>query len=147
MTEPTDSGWEFVTQLKKHENLEVIMIPRMPEQALDPCRHLLELRKRIRQLKQERKCMEGTGFWMEENGKKMSYEKIRKAAEAMMRAAGIVDRPGHLKHAAVSELQRRAATPEEIAAFARHKQRDVWAARYWDSKNSIESVKKIVKIK
>ena len=106
-TEPTATAWEFAVVLKGNVDKSIVIIPRNRETALDPIRHLLELRDRIRQRKGETDCMEETGFWMKENGKRMSYDAIRSTCVRTMAAAGIRDTHGyHLKHAAITELER-----------------------------------------
>jgi hypothetical protein len=147
--EPTTEGWEFVVMLKGRVEATVITIARNEELALDPVQHLIELRERIRKKKRERVCMEETGFWMMEDGKKMGYDEIREAGARAMRAAGIEDnRSYHMKHAAITELQRLRVQPENIVAFARHRQGStVWASSYLDSGNSLNSVEELLKLK
>jgi hypothetical protein len=43
-SDPTEKGWEFTLRLKGHDDLSVTTVVRVKEQALDPVRHLLELR-------------------------------------------------------------------------------------------------------
>lgn len=148
-TEPDAKGWRFVTQIKLHKYLNEITIDRLHEEALDPVRHLLQLRDRIRRRKGEIECMEETTFWMKENGEKMTYGDIRRAVTGDMEAAGIKKaRPHQLKHAAITELQRRRVPEEEIVAFARHKPGSkTWAANYLDTENSRNSIQKLVSLK
>jgi hypothetical protein len=135
--------------LKGGQELTVIKIEKNKELALDPIRHLVELKKRLRRKKVEIEGMKSTRFWIREDGSEMSYDMIRRAAVSTMVQAGITDgRSYHLKHAAVSELERLQVRPESIAAFARHKQGSVvWASNYWDSRNSVDNVKKLAEIK
>jgi hypothetical protein len=147
--EPDANGWSFITTIKMHADPEVVTVPRLRELALDPVRHLLQLRDRIRLKRTEMECMEQTVFWMREDGRRMSYENIRTACKESMRAAGIDDnKPHHLKSAAITELQRSAVPPVEIVAYARHKQGSyTWANNYLDTGNSRESVQRLASVK
>jgi site-specific recombinase XerD len=120
------------------------------EEALDPIRHLVQLRNRIRKKKAESdECMEETCFWMKENGSKMGYDAIRAACTETMAAAGIQDTHGHhLKHAVVTELERAGTRTERIVEYARHKPGSgVWAEHYLDKGNNNETTRKIIKFK
>jgi hypothetical protein len=148
--EPHAEGWDFVTLIKMHTDPEVVTIPRLQELALCPTRHLLQLRDRIRAKKAETDCMEDMVFWMKEDGEKMSYRNVRQECIDSMQAAGIGDaKPHHLKHAAITELRRRAATMEEIVNYARHKHGTyTWANNYLDAHGASEdSVRKLVGVK
>jgi hypothetical protein len=145
--EPNDNGWNFVTRIKLQPDPEVIVVPRLREQALDPVQHLLQLRERIRKRKEEIECMQETGFWMKEDGKKMSYGMIRKACCESLKEAGIEDwkHLHHLKAAAITKQRRRGMQPEEIVAYARHKPGShTWETRYLDTRDSMRRSAKLL---
>jgi hypothetical protein len=134
-TEPEENGWRLLTRIKGDIENREVKIEKIREQALDPVRHLIEIRNRIRRKKAEAREEEENGdndnnntnnsnngngniwstvnettFWWRENGKKMNYTAIRKAAIECMRKAGITDKKAHhLKHAAVTALEKAGA--------------------------------------
>jgi hypothetical protein len=126
-------------------------IRRNKELALDPVRHLIEMRNRIRKKKAETEegaCMEETTFWMRENGRKLKYPGIRQASQNTMRAAGINDTAYHLKHVVMTELNMAGVGTEAMAEYGRHKQGStVWATHYVDWKNSKGSLDVLLNVK
>ena len=150
-TEPTATGWNFVVRLKGHADLDEITVPRLKELAIDPVRHLIELRDRVRAEKAKRTGtgIEDTVFWMRESGRKMNPQDLRNSSAALMQAAGTTDTHGYLlKHMILTELRERGLPSEEIAEFARHKPGSrTWGARYMDWNASMQAaVDKITKI-
>jgi hypothetical protein len=147
--DPGEDGWWFQTIIKLHEDPEMVFVPALRELALDPVRHLLEVRKRIRQKRTQIRCMPDTSFWMDENGRKLSRVKIVKLTTDMMTAAGIVNpHAKNLKHAAVTALHRAGMPAEEIVAYARHKQgTTTWKRRYLDTAEARVSVQKLASLK
>jgi hypothetical protein len=89
--EPTAEGWDFAVVMKGDIDKTVSTMPRIREEALDPVRHLVELRDRIRKKRSEMDCVCETTIWMKEDGRPMSYDMIRKVHVERMAAAGIRD--------------------------------------------------------
>jgi hypothetical protein len=62
-------------------------------------------------------------FWYKEEEMtliRMSYNEVREAAKSVLLAAGINDRPYHIKHASLTFLAQQKVPNEEVTAFARH---------------------------
>jgi integrase len=150
-TDPDEQGrWWFVTLIKLHRRPQQICIDTIPEEALDPVRHLLAVRSRVREKKKKTKnVVAGTSFWMGENGEKMTYKQIRNSVIEVMRAAGINNpKPHQLKAAAITELKKRGASEADIVQYARHVHGSrTWAKHYWDADNCRDSTRKLAAIK
>jgi site-specific recombinase XerD len=140
-TNPSADGrsWKFVILGKRRTDKEEIVVPGHSEIRLDPIAHLVELRKRVRQM---RYAKTNKSFWVRRNGKEMGEGAIRKASARMMAAAGIKDkRSYHLKHATATELMDRRIEPEKIRSFLRHSQSSkALMKNYVDLHNNAECV-------
>jgi hypothetical protein len=130
--------------------LKLIKVRSADELAVDPVRHLLELRKRIRKKKAEArtaKCRTERSFWVKENGERLSYDGIRKANKEILVAAGIDDTPYHVKHVVMTELKRAGMGSDALAEYGRHKPGSkVWSTNYVDWENGKESLEALLKI-
>jgi hypothetical protein len=147
--EPDADGWRFITTIKLRSEQEEVVMPRLNDLALDPVRHLLELRSKVRAKREAIGCREESTFWVKESGRKMSYTDIRNAAIASLREAGINEtHPHHLKAAAVTELQQSGLPREEIVEYSRHKPgSSTWAKHYLDTGNSKNSIRSLLAAK
>jgi site-specific recombinase XerD len=150
-TEPDERGrWRFVTTIKLHRRPNQICIDRQPEEALDPVRHLLLIRERVRKM---RRSVEEDGgessFWVDENGRKMSYKQIRARVIEVMTAAGISNpKPHQLKAAAITELKKRGAAEADLTQYARHVHgSSTWAKHYWDADNCRSSMRELADLR
>jgi hypothetical protein len=121
--------WCVVTLIKLHRRPQQISIDAVPEESLDPVRHLLEVRRRVKERKKKmRNAGTGRGFCMGENEEKMSYKQIRNSVINVMRAAGISNpKPHQLKAAATMELKKRGTSEPDIVQYTRH----VHGSRTW----------------
>jgi site-specific recombinase XerD len=152
--EATDSDeqgrWCFVTLIKLHRRPQQICIDTIPEEALDPVKHLLAVRSEVREKKKEmKKAMAETSFWIEENGEKMTCKQIRNSVIEVMRAAGINNpKPHQLKAAAITKLKKREAIEADIIQYARHVRGSLTCAKhYWDANNCRDGTRKLAAIK
>jgi hypothetical protein len=150
-TEPDASGrWRFVTLIKLHRRPQQICVDSLREVALDPIRHLLMVRNKVRKMKENmEEAMENTGFWVNENGTKMSYAQIRNSVIEVMRAAGIPNpKPHQLKAAAITELKKRGVCDADLVQYARHVHGShTWANFYWDADNCRENLQKLASLR
>jgi site-specific recombinase XerD len=120
----TDGNWKLYTHVKNHDYIEPVWLHTVDDEHLNPVSALCELRERVRSWYAGQNKMYKTLWHKLVNNDliPLSYDDLRSSVRSILRAAGIDDnRPYHIKHAALTSLNERGASANELANFARHK--------------------------
>jgi integrase len=107
----------------------------MQREELNPIAAMIELRKRILQGR-KRLQFSTDSFWYTAQGKEMEINEIRQTAKHLLQDAGIRDsKPYHIKHAAITWLDKQGIPSDQLIRFVRHAQSSTTYMEYYLSED------------